>query len=182
MTADQVRQIVRSEFERIMHVVLTGVSANADGQANEDITNMLPGVPPITKRPVAFPYGYNAQTPDKVSQLVLQAGNSPLNRIVAGHFDATRPSINKGEVILYNAFGQQIYLANGKILIGSEGSSQPFVLGTTFNMFIKQLLDLIIAHTHASPGAPPTNAPAFTALETNFVTNNALLSTEVEGQ
>lgn len=147
MTREEIRQIVWQEINRSLHIVLTGISASADG-ANEDIQSMLAGLPTIPTCPVAFPYGLAAKTPDGVSQLILQGGNSVHNRFVAGHFDAGRPALGGGEVCLYNQYGQQVRLENGKIKLGSASSSEPLLLGKTFQTLMKTILDAISNHTH----------------------------------
>ena len=185
MTEYEIKQIIWREVNRTLNVLLTGVSANADGQGNEDITNFVPGAGPIQKRPVAFPYGYNAQTPDNIPQLIATVGNHPLNRMVLGHFDVDRPVVKSGEVVLYNNFGQQVYLKNGKVLIGSPSASQPVPLGTVLQTFLEDLLNALVAHTHTSgiPGSPtsPPLAPAlttFTQILASPIQDGSLLSQE----
>jgi hypothetical protein len=182
MTRDEIRQIVWQEMGRMLNVVLTGSSTQADGKATETINNMLPGLPAIPNRPVAFPWGYNASTPDGVSQLAMQAGNHVFNRMVVSHFDQNRPVVKTGECILYNQYGQIVYLKKGAIQLGSMAASQPFLLGSSTNTFFDELLTAIINHTHAAPGTPPTNVSVFEALQTDTVESDNLLSKEIFGE
>lgn len=169
MTRQEIRQIIWDELGKNLDVFLTSIASGADGQGNEGYGSILPGTPTIAETPVAFPYGFNARTPNGTSQLVARLGNSPLNRIVTGHFDPSRPALNQGETCLYNAFGQQIRIQNGKILIGNSASSHPYVLGDIMVTFLNSLMDALIQHTHAAPGAPPTNLATFEELQSNYV-------------
>lgn len=181
MTRDEIRQIVWQELGRALFIVLTGQSQDADGN-NEQIQNLFSGAATTTPCRVAYPWGFAARTPDNTPQLTLQMGNSPLSRVVAGHFDNSRPSINGGETILYNQYGQVLYLQNGSVRIGSQTASHPYVLGDVLNTFLTAVMTSLIEHTHAGPGAPPTNAADFTSQLADYVTNNADLSQVISGE
>ena len=181
MTRDEVRNIIWQELGRVLNVTMTGNSQNADGQT-EQIQSMLIDASTSPAFPVAYPWGFASRTPDATAQLITQIGNSPLAKAIVSHFDPNRPSIAQGETVIYNQFGQQVYLKNGQILLGSMDASQPFILGDKGNTFFNDLLTAIIAHTHPAPGAPPTNIADFEAIQTGTIENDSLLSKVVLGE
>lgn len=167
-------------MNRMMSIVLTGVSSDADGKT-ETINSILAGAAPIENKSVAYPFGFASRSPDGMAQLLLQVGNSPSARVITGHFDPTRPPLNGGESVLYNQFGRVVYVAKDAIRLGSMDADQAFVMGNVFNGLLESLYQSIITHTHAAPGAPPTNVAEFQEQKADYVDNDALLSTIVKG-
>jgi len=179
MNKDEVRQIIWQELNRMLGTVLTGLTQDATG-TTEDIASLLPGIPNIQDRPVFTPWGYGSRAPNRTTQLVLQGGNSPSNRVIAGHYDKNRPAMNSGETILYNQYGQQIRLENAAIRVGSAQSTDPVPLGNELKDFLTQLVEAILTMTMTGnlgfPTSNPLNASTFTNLKTNFLDNDAILS------
>jgi phage gp45-like len=109
---------LRAEVRKYVSLLLVGVAKNADGKL-EDVETMLAGLPTIEKRPVMQPYGFTSRAKAGTPSLVGRRGEHPNNRVVIGHFDADRPALDKeGEVLLYNAFGQELRLKDSKLLVG----------------------------------------------------------------
>lgn len=181
MTRDEIRQIIWQEIGRALNIVLTGNSQDADGQ-REKIQSMLTQAGTTDSFPVAYPWGMASRVPDSTAQLVLQMGNSPMARVIATHFDPDRPKLGTGETVLYNEFGQRIYLKNGKVLLGSEKADQPAVLGTVFQTMMSTVLNAIATHTHTGnvgyPTGPPLNAAAFITENASPIQDGAILSDE----
>jgi hypothetical protein len=115
-----------------------------------------------------MPYGFASRSLSGMQALIAPGGADPSNQNILGHFDEARPDLQDGESALYNAFGQMVRVEQGKIKIGSSGSTDPVVLGNELKSLLEQLLNLIAIHTHPGPGAPPSNAADFTALENNI--------------
>lgn len=171
-----------------MDVILSGSTANATN-ISEDIQEMYPGMPGIVGRPVMHPYGFCSLAPDSTISVTARQGDHIGNRLVLGHRAADRPSyVQKGEAVLYNEFGQQIYLKNGKILIGKPTAVENFVLGQQLKTMLGQLLDWAQNHNHISgpPGGLTTPNPAdqttASNIKSNFVTNDVILSSEIFGE
>jgi hypothetical protein len=117
---------------------------------------------------VILPFGLSSKAPVGTQALIAPGGMDPSNQNVLGHFDETRPDLGDGESALYNAYGQSIRVMNGKILIGTGQSSEAVVLGNQLKALLTQILDLLVAHTHPGPGAPPSNAADFEQLKGNI--------------
>jgi len=63
--------------------------------------------------------------------------------------------------------GTRTVIDSPKVLIGSNGSSEPLVLGNKWKAYMTELLNAIIAHIHKSGSGPtdmPLNDPKFSAL------------------
>lgn len=183
--ADQTR-FIKQEIERQLNVILTG-SAGANDQFKETISNQFPGMPDIPDRPVMHPYGLASRAPRGTLSVTARMGEHIGNRMTIGHRDKNRPELAEGEAILYNQFGQQIYLKEGEIHIGSKAADEPFVLGNVFKTMMDALLQAVLAHTHQSnvpsaPTGPPLNAPAFQAIKDSPIDDGAILSDEIFGE
>lgn len=192
MDAEAVR-FVRQEIERQLNVILTG-SAGATDQFKETISNQFPGMPDIPGRPVMHPYGLVSRAPQGTLSVTGRMGEHVGNRMVLGHRDKNRPSLAEGEVMLYNEFGQQMYVKNGnvilnakKVSLGSAAAAEPFVLGNVFQAMMETVLEAIATHTHASnvpsaPTSPPLNAAVFEAQKASPVADKVILSDEIFGE
>lgn len=172
-------KFIREEIQRQINVILSG-SSGANDQFSEDISEMFPGMPTITKRPVMHPYGLASRAPSGTLQVVARQGEHFGNRLILGHRDANRPSMSQGETVLYNQYGQQIYLENGKIHIGKKTSSNPTVLGNELKDLLTLILNHIMDHTHLGnlgyPTGKPLNKPDFQSDLADWVSNKKILS------
>lgn len=182
----ELTRFIRQEIARQLNAILSGQAGKND-QFSETISNLFPGMPDIPSRPVMHPYGLSSRAPQGTLSVIGRMGEHTGNRMVLGHRDKNRPSLSEGEAILYNEFGQRVYLKNGKILIGSKSSSEPFVLGNIFKTMMDNLLTAILNHTHQSnvPSAPtgtPLNSPDFQAIKTSPIDDSAILSDEIFGE
>lgn len=147
MTESEILNFIRKEIAKQVNIVIAGLAGNND-QFSEDIASQYPGAPTVSGRPVMHPYGLVSRAPSGTIQTVARVGTHPGNRMVLGHRDAKRPALNSGEVQLYNAFGQAIYLKNGEVHIGIAGAADPVILGNETNQFLTAFLNLFINHTH----------------------------------
>lgn len=193
-----IQRMIRDEVRRQVNVILFGTTGNATGQV-EDIQNLFPGMPGITQRPTVHPYGLTSRAPDGTISVVARVGEHAGNRMVIGHRDSKRPSLStSGEVILYNSYGQQIYLKNGevrivspKIKLGSANSAEPVPLGTQLQTLLNNILSQLATQagqiqtmatslsTHMHPTAavgapsPPTDAADMVTAATNMAANQS---------
>ncbi len=114
-------QWVRREIRDQLQIILSGNTAATqidDVVGTESIDNSPPGAPTMTKRPVAHPYGVMSRAPKGTVQVVARQGEHPANMIVLSHRDKNRPPLNaEGEVMLYDKFGNQVWMQDGKIVV-----------------------------------------------------------------
>lgn len=172
-----IKRILRKEIAQILMGTITSTNDSQRGSMQRFATEgQIGGLRMIQ------PYGFACRPPAGTPALISPVASDPTHLNIVGQFDLNRPTLNDGEAIIYNEFGQMIYMENGKIRIGSKTSNHNFFLGDLANTFLGSLIDLIVAHTHAAPGAPPTNVSDFNNLKSNNISNNSLLSTEVFGQ
>lgn len=146
MTESEILQIIDKQIKKQMNIILSGQSENptidSSGNASEDIQNLFSGMQGITQRPVMHPFGLVSKAPDGTTQVVARQGDHTGNRIILGHRDGGRPNdFNQGEVVLYNEFGQAIYIREGKIQVGSTNSANPMVLGDILVNFLTALMN-----------------------------------------
>lgn len=188
MEESEIRRLIKQEVRQALNIILSGTAANAKN-TSEDIQEMFPGMPGITARPVMHPYGFCSLAPDGTISVTAKQGDHIGNRLVLGHRAADRPSyVGSGEAVIYNEFGQQIYLKNGKILIGKPSATENFVLGQQLKTMLDQLLDWAKNHEHISgpPGGLTTPNPGdqtiASNIKSNFVDNDAILSSEIFGE
>lgn len=182
MTEHEVISLIRQEIRNQILILLFGQTGTAATVDTEDIANQYPGMDNIPARPKILPYGVSSIAPSGTLNLVGRVGNHTGNKVVLGHRDANRYPVQTGEVALYNSSGQVIYVSNGKIKMGAGGFGSPFVLGDVLKSLLSSLLSELATHTHPSPGAPPTDAAAFTGFKSNFVDNNKILSQIIAGE
>lgn len=182
----ELARYIKNEIGRQLNVILTG-EASTNTHLIETISKQFPGMPDIPDRPVMHPYGVSSRAPRGTLSVTARMGEHTGNRMVIGHRDKNRPELEEGEVILYNQFGQQIYLQDGEIHIGSKSASEPFVLGNVFQTMMNSLLAAIQSHTHlstppATPTGVPINAAAFAAIQASPIGDSAILSDEIFGE
>lgn len=172
-------RFIREEVRKQVNIILNGQAGNND-QFSEDINNLYPGCPTIPLRPVMHPYGFGSRAPTGTLQITARNGEHPGNRLILGHRDANRPTLNAGETILYNQFGQQIYLEDGKIHIGSKAAANPISLGDIVKKAMSDWLTEDIKQTHLGNlgflTGPPTNAAKYAAIKASPVDDDAMNS------
>ncbi len=119
---------IRREIATQLQIILSGATAATqvnDVVGTESIDHSPPGMPTIEGRPLAHPYGMVSRAPVGTVQVVAQQGNYPGNRIVLLHRDKNRPSLNaEGEVMLYDKFGNQVWMQDGKIVVKLDGTME----------------------------------------------------------
>jgi len=123
------------------------------------------------------PFGFNSNPATKVFGYILNLGGDRLAPIIIAHQHNARPEITQGGSVQYSTdvtgdtlkatieclpdgtiriksiAGSQIELTpDGKITIGSSGSSEPLILGNVFTIFFN-------AHTHIGNLGVPTGGP-----------------------
>jgi phage gp45-like len=180
MIESDVRRFIQEEIRRQVNILLHG-QAGTTTNVSETIDNMYPAMPSITDRPVMHPYGFVSRAPKGTISVTGRIGEHAGNRFVMGHRDISRPTLNEGESILYNQFGQTVYLEDGNIHIGTKESSNPVSLGNEIKALWIEVLDILEKHTHVTPapGSPtskPIEALEFTAAKAGNVTNDKILS------
>lgn len=147
------------------------------------------------------PFGVSSRAPDGTDCMQVPVGGDPSHMNVIGHFDPARPAVEKGETMLYNEFGDRIYVSDGVIIattpqwvlesdaifLGSDSADEPFVLGKVFKQFAEDVLQAIAIHTHISalpgyPTPPPQNAVTFQTLKASPIQDEAILSDKIFGE
>jgi hypothetical protein len=200
MTEMEIRALIRAEVRAAMNVVLNGETAANDGMT-EDINALFPGMPVIEKRPIMHPYGFVSRAPAGTISVTVRTGDHVANRMTIGHRDKDRPEVQEGETMVYNLFGDQVYLSEGVItattpkwvtaadmvFIGSDAADEPFVLGKVFKKWAQDLLDQLQQETHISglPGYPttvPQNAAQYAQLKASPIDDDAVLSDKIFGE
>lgn len=176
-------RVLRLEIRKQVQIILSGQSGGGD-VFNETINNLLPGMDGIPDRPVMHPYGLGSVAPKGTIQVTARQGEHPGNRLILGHRDANIPPVNSGEVILYNQYGQQIYLENGKIHIGTKATSNPAPVGNELLAMLTEFINDYKAHQHiGNLGAPtPLMATDVTKAEdllANHITNKKIVSSYI---
>jgi len=153
------------------------------------LTAKLTGVIPFGGRSnfeIAFPYGFVSGPTSGVKAFFLNLFGSSDSPVIVAQTDLDRPSVQQGEVMLYNEFGQKIYLKNGKILLGSTAAASPAVLGDVFTTQQLALLDLLLNHKHvcSAPGAftaalDPTTISGISNMKASPLNDGSIVSSEI---
>lgn len=180
MITGETRRYIEQEIKRHVNIILSG-QAGSNSQFVETIDNLFPGMPGILNRPVMHPYGLVSRAPAGTISVTAKQGDHPGNRVVLGHRDSARPTIEAGETQLYNEFGQAIYLQNGSIHIGTAAAGNPAVLGDETKAFLILLIQWLLTHTHVtggpgSPTSPPEQVAELTEIQEQNVDNDKILS------
>lgn len=179
MIQSEVRRFIQQEIRRQMNIVLSG-KAGANDQFTETIDEMFPGMPGMLSRPVMHPYGLVSRAPMGTLSVTARQGDHTGNRLVLGHRDVNRPSLEEGEVQLYNEFGQAVYLKNGSVHLGEAGASNPAVLGDELKAFLSDLIQWLLTHTHVgnlgAPTSPAQEAADLQQIQAQNIDNDKILS------
>lgn len=182
MMDGQIRRFIQEEIKRQMNIILNSETGQTT-ESTETIQNLFPGMPSIPDRPVSHTYGISSRAPQGTISVVARVGDHFGNRMVIGHRDKNRPTLNEGETILYDAYGHIVYCSQSKIQIGSKGASEPFVLGNVLQSLLSQFLQLVANHTHSNfLIGPPDQSGQFTALKSSPVDDGAIKSDEIFGE
>lgn len=174
---------VQKEIERSLNIILSAqAGANPDVET-ETIDNLFQGMASIKSRPVMHPAGFVSRAAKGIFSVVARMGSGPTNRFVIGHRDKNRPKgLEEGESRIYSIAGYQVVAkSDGVFLLGAAKEMTPLILGPQSSQFFSDLIDLIVQHTHAASGAPPTNAAQFQQLDLDVIQTNSLLSTKQGG-
>lgn len=180
MIDGEILTFIRNEIKKQVNIILSG-QAGSNDQFTEDIQNLYPGTPTLASRPIMHPYGLVSRAPANTIQVTARQGENPGNRLVLGHRDANRPSLAQGETLLYNQYGQTIFLENGKIHIGKRASSDPVPLGTELITFLQNFLTLFEQHTHVgnlgySTPLDPSDVTQAQQLDADNLANKKIVS------
>lgn len=175
----EIRSLISKEIRKQVNVFLFGTAAGATEQS-ETINELAPGMSGIGVRPVMHPYGFCSKAPDGTISVVARAGDHPGNRMVVGHRAADRPTdLNSGEAVLYDAFGEAIYVRKKKIQVGTKNSENPMVLGDVLVDMLTTLLNDILnaAQIGQTPFGPcfldPTLRTQIQNIVQTYLTNSS---------
>ena len=175
-----IRKEIRDEVKRLMDVLLPAKAGVTTAQS-EDIKELFPQMPTIQTRPVMHPYGLSSRAPTDTRSIIGRVGEHTTARIILGHLDDERANMtmNEGEVVLYNQYGQQIRLEENKINLG-ESADEAAVLGDTLVEMLGKVLDILIAGNFlivTGPGSPtapnPTEVLKLTQYKSQYLTTAA---------
>lgn len=175
------RKFIQDEIKKAINIILSGQSGE-NNQETETISDMYPGMPPITKRPIMHPFGFASRAALGTIQVVGKQGEHAGNRLILGHRDKTRPAdLVEGETVIYSSDGKtallRIDVQKAKITIGSKNAAENLVLGKTYQeylvKFLGNLLDTVSklieerltdsTHNHLGFIGIPTSTPIQTA-------------------
>lgn len=179
MIDSELRRYIDRLIETKLNVILNGVTGNTT-TSTETINNLFPGQDGIKDRPVSHPYGFVSRAIQGCLSVVARIGEHPGNRMVIGHRDANRPSVDEGESSVYSSGTYEVRVLNGKIQVGKDGEFQTVVMGEDLEAVLIAMLQAIIVHTHignlGAPTSPPQNATTFQQIQANQVENGKLLA------
>jgi hypothetical protein len=175
----ELRAMVRAEIKQQMQVILYGLHESGDKNTAK-VSNVVPGSPVTESRPLMAPFGLASRAPKGKLAVTGRVGDHPAARLILGYRDDSRPEMEEGEAVLYNAHGQEIRLENGAIKIGSAAANEPVVLGLVLKTLLEFAFDTLIAGDFlltTSPGNPtapnPAKAAELTAKKNEYLTTAA---------
>lgn len=177
MTESEIIALVREILRQELAPILMGTVQKNDSQTRSTVQH-FPSSSPVPNLRNIQPFGVSSRAPVGTAALTVPIDSNATHLNMVGHFDEGRPTGEDGETLLYNSFGQVIYLKEGKIQIGSKAASENLVLGQVFKAFAAQFLELVANHTHAGIGYPPTNKANFEALKASPIEDELILSDE----
>lgn len=172
----EIQRFIREQIKQQLNIILSGAAGDNDSMT-ETIDTLFPGMPGITGRPVMHPFGFVSRATPGTISVTAKVGADIQNRMTLGHRDKGRPTdLLAGETCVYSTSGYRLVWKEGSLMIGKGDDLEEAVMGETLNDFLTQLIELIVDHTHASPGSPPTNEEDFIQLQTDFLDNDKILS------
>lgn len=174
---------VQKEIERSLNIILSAQAGDNTKVETETIDNLFQGMASIKERPVMHPAGFVSRAAKGIFSIVARMGSGPTNRFVLGHRDKNRPKdLEEGEARMYSVAGYQVVVkSDGVFLLGAAKEMTPLILGPQSTQFFSDLIDLIVQHTHAASGAPPSNLIDFQNLDASVIQTDSLLSTQQGG-
>lgn len=174
---------IREEIKRHLNTVICGETGETTTSETEEVVSLFQNMGSIGKRPLMHPYGFVSRAPKGTMSVVAKMGAEVTNRFVIGHRDKNRPAdLENGETRMYSLAGYQVVTkSDGVYVRHGDGEFYPLLLGTLAADFFGALIDLIVAHTHAAAGAPPSNALDFTQLKVDNIDSKILISTKDGG-
>jgi phage gp45-like len=135
-----IRQIIREELAPILmgKIIQTDTKYRATAQR-------FSGENQIKNLRSLHPFGVASKPKPGTECVVLPIMNDPTHLNVLTHHDSGRPEIDEGEICLYGADGQLIYLKNGgSIHQGSKEADEPVVLGAVLKTLLEAILDAVL--------------------------------------
>jgi hypothetical protein len=178
MIDPEIKSFIQREIQRSLMLILSG-QAGVNTVTTETIESPgYPGSNSLEERPVMHPFGFVSRAPQGIISVIGRQGSDPGNYLVMGHRDPGRPEVEEGAAAMYASEKGPMMMTGAKgVFVGKGGTAdKPLLLGTEGGAFLGQLLDLIIAHVHPSPGAPANNVADFTQLKTQ-IDEKKLIST-----
>lgn len=178
MLDPNLRREIQDEIRQTLMVILPALTGSKTTSQTETIDQLYPGMPEIADRPIMHPYGVVSRAPKGTNSIAARIGEHTSNRMIIGHMDNARKdiSLNEGEVVLYNEFGQQIRLEQDKINLG-KSADEPAVLGNVLVELLGEIMDILIngnsvlTTTPGNPSAPnPLVASQLTAFKSQYLT------------
>lgn len=119
----EIRAMIKEEVNKMVSGIILNGQAGATTVDVEDIDNMYPGMPTVTKRPVVHPYGYASRAPRGVLSVIARIGEHFGNRYILGHRDNKKPQLNEGETAVYSLGGHLLKVSNDQIEITHKTGS-----------------------------------------------------------
>lgn len=176
----ELRRMIRDVVLQEMDVILSG-TAGSNTVEKENIDNMYPGMPTISDRPVAHPYGFASRAKKGTIQVVGKQGEHRGNRVVLGHRDVNRPSdLAEGESVMYSMGDYRIKIFKDKAMVSKGTDYEHMVVGDTLLEFLMMFLDLFINHSHIGnlgfPTDMPVNKTQAIQAKADYLTNNKILA------
>lgn len=179
MLDPETRRFISREIKKQLQIITSGEAGDTT-MLTEDIANLYPGMPTITKRPVVHPYGFASRAPKGTLSVTAQQGDHPGNKLTLGHRDKNKPSIDEGESVQYSLGGYRVVCKNGELFVGKGTDLEHMVVGETLKAFLLALINHIIIHTHLGnlgvETGPPLNAGDFNTDKADFLDNNKILA------
>lgn len=170
-----IRRVIRQELAPIL---LGSIVSNQD--QNRSTVQRFSTDSQVPKLRNIQPYGVASRAPAKTPALIIPIDGDPTHLNMVGHFDESRPSMQDGETILYDAFGHIVYLSESKMQFGSKASDENMVLGKVFKQWAHDLLTQLAAEMHIGNmgynTSVPTNASQYDALKASPIDDATILS------
>lgn len=173
-----IRQVIREEFAS---VAMAQVVSNAD-QLRTTFQRSTTS-PPFSGSRNIQPYGVSSRAPANTPCLTVPVGNNPTNVNMVGVHDPSKPAVDDGETMIYNEFGQAVYLKNGSVHLGTSAASHPVSLGDSLQSILSKFLGYYIANAPEGnlgyPIGPPSNMSDAQTLKASPVDDGTMNSSIV---
>ncbi len=173
MLDPEVQRYIKNEVARQVNVILSGTT-QGNTTTTEDIGDMFPGSPTLPARPIMHPWGFVSRAVKGVRSIIGRQGDHPGAKLVLGHRDPTPPSVEEGESAVYSMAGYVVKVGLTSVTISKDDEEHTAVLGEPLVAILSSVLGTLSTHTHAAPGAPPTEAALFIAAKAQVDANEFL--------